>query len=429
MSGDARRVINSRVASSPHAGIATHVILDTENSRAGSREILYPLGAMNPTVGSEAGATALPKHLPALDGLRGIAILLVLAHNFGFLDHPTGPLGRDTSFAFSTGWIGVQLFFVLSGFLITGILLDTNGASNYLSAFFSRRVLRIFPLYYGTLFLAFVVWPALGTLPPRFAHDQPHQIWLWTYLSNWVSPLPSGSEALPHYWSLGVEEQFYLVWPFLMRGRAPAGALRLSLAVAVASFVTRVALHAAGVSSGAIYTFTVTRMDALAAGAAAAAAIRVPALAARLSERRRRLAVEAGVLGLIGAAATHEYARDTVAGMTIGYSFLAVAFALWVLSAAISEVAPARGSWLRWAPLRAFGKYSYAMYVFHKPLHDLVGKRLVARFGLDVQSSAPIAVVYVVVGVFATFVVALASYHLFERHFLALKARFEPRRA
>src|SRR4051794_26430990 len=113
---------------------------------------------------------ALAGHLPSLDGVRGLAILLVLAHNFNVLPGDEGGIARVIALATNAGWIGVQLFFVLSGFLITGVLLDSRGAPNYYQAFFGRRVLRIFPLYYGTLFVAFVVLPLVGAPAPDGRH-------------------------------------------------------------------------------------------------------------------------------------------------------------------------------------------------------------------------------------------------------------------
>lgn len=129
-------------------------------------------------------ATLVPGRMPMLDGLRGVAIALVLAHNFSTDALPPTLAGKVIGASLSVGWIGVQLFFVLSGFLITRILLQTQAAPNYYRAFFGRRVLRIFPLYYGTLLVAFVVLPLLDVVSPALAHDQGKQVWLWLYLSN-----------------------------------------------------------------------------------------------------------------------------------------------------------------------------------------------------------------------------------------------------
>ena len=123
-------------------------------------------------------------HIPGLDGLRGVAILLVLVHMLNMLEVQHGMSAYVWSRVSQIGWTGVQLFFVLSGFLITGILLDTQRSKNYFAAFYGRRTLRIFPLYFSVLTLAFVILPWLGNVPPSIAADQDHQIWLWTYLSN-----------------------------------------------------------------------------------------------------------------------------------------------------------------------------------------------------------------------------------------------------
>src|SRR5438045_445958 len=125
---------------------------------------------------------ALPRHMPTLDGVRGLAILIVVMHNLSLLTEPHGLAAQLLASWLDRGWVGVQLFFVLSGFLITGILLDTRKADNYYRAFLGRRLLRIFPLYYAVLFGAFVVTPLVAH--PIDGHE--HQIWLWTYLGNWA---------------------------------------------------------------------------------------------------------------------------------------------------------------------------------------------------------------------------------------------------
>jgi peptidoglycan/LPS O-acetylase OafA/YrhL len=380
-----------------------------------------------PPPATSRGVT-LPAHLPALDGLRGLAILMVVVHMLSLLEAPSDIVGRVISTAFGYGWMGVQLFFALSGFLITGILLDARGAPGHLTAFYARRFLRIFPLYYGTLFVAFVLAPALGAMPPALEHDRAHQIWLWTYLANWTAPTEAGSHAFPHFWSLSVEEQFYLVWPFALLRADPRGGLRLCLGVALVALAARVALLFAGVTTGALYTFTISRMDALALGGAAAAALRVPGLGARLAVRPGRLWGATLVTFAAGAVAGR-YKVATLATSSVGYSFLSAACALAVLAAATSDLRPRPGSPLRWTALRALGKYSYAVYVFHKPLHEFVGKPALARLGLEASRSTVVALAYICVGLLASFAAAFTSYHLYEKHFLRLKTRFVPRLA
>src|SRR5205814_3960566 len=118
-----------------------------------------------------------PARLPTLDGLRAIAILLVVPHNLDLIATFDG--AQLVVAALHRGWIGVQLFFVLSGFLITGILLDARDAPDYYRSFFVRRALRIFPLYYATLLVLFVLLPALGLVPASFKCDAMVELSYW----------------------------------------------------------------------------------------------------------------------------------------------------------------------------------------------------------------------------------------------------------
>ncbi|MEP7156250.1 MAG: acyltransferase [Betaproteobacteria bacterium] len=371
----------------------------------------------------------LAKHFPALDGLRGIAILLVLVHMFNLLGAQDGVAAYLSSRVSYFGWTGVQLFFALSGFLITGLLLDTQRAGNYFSGFYARRALRIFPLYFAVLALAFIVLPAVGIMPAKIAADQPNQVWLWTYLTNLAGHFDMASKGFPHFWSLAVEEQFYLVWPFLMYARSPTQCVRLCVAAAVASLALRIVLASMGTLDDMIYHDSFCRMDALALGAAAAAAMRVPAYRQWLIARHRKLLVAAAILLVAGALVTQGFRLYTFAGETVGYTFISLEFVLLLIAAVCAESEDARG-WvrvLRWGPLRAVGKYSYAMYLFHKPLHDYVGRPLVTALGFDVAGSVMRNAAYMLVATLVTFALAVLSWHLFEKHFLKLKIYFAAR--
>src|SRR5262249_49808445 len=121
--------------------------------------------------------------------------------------------------AASYGMLGVDLFFVLSGFLITGLLLDAKGRPHYFRNFYARRTLRIFPLYYLVLAALFLVLPHLATLPMNLETAREHQGWLWAYVANFYIAAQSSWAALSyvsHFWSLAIEEHFYLIWPALV---------------------------------------------------------------------------------------------------------------------------------------------------------------------------------------------------------------------
>ncbi|HET7501858.1 MAG TPA: acyltransferase [Kofleriaceae bacterium] len=363
--------------------------------------------------------------IPALDGVRGLAILLVLAHNLSPFEGGERWIDHWAGLASTFGWVGVQLFFVLSGYLISGILLDTRGAPGYYRGFFGRRVLRIFPLYYGFLVVCLIVLPALGLAPDRLLEDRDHRIWLWTYLINWAEPLGAGVAAFPHFWSLAVEEQFYLVWPFVVRRTTPRRLLVVAVVVAVIAFGSRLGLRLAGASSQGPYMFTICRMDALGLGGAVAAVMRIPAYRAAAARWRGAITAGAGALFVAGLLATRGYPRTGFRDQTFGYTILAVSCAVLVLLAVLDHE---RGhGWVggvcKNAVLRSFGKYSYAIYLLHQPLNQMVGMPwLVALhprgIGLKAGSAYMIGVTAV------SYAIAFVSYHGYEKHFLALKRYF-----
>lgn len=376
--------------------------------------------------GHKVSAVASKKlYFPALDGVRGVALACVLAHNLGYFEGATA-LGTVSDRLVGAGWVGVQLFFVLSGFLITGILIDSKGARNFLGSFFMRRILRIFPLYYLALFGYFVLIPYVRQVPQ--VSDSGTQLWYWLYLSNWSSLVGRGVAPLGHLWSLAVEEQFYLLWPFAVLALRARGFVRLCVALIVAAFAARVCVRMAGLPPAWAYQATVSRIDALALGALGAVVVRrrwlTPASV-------RRLAFFAfAVLGVVFIA-TGGLPRTSLAVQTIGYSVVALASLALVLLGSSELDRP----WTRkvklvleWYPLQQLGKYSYAIYVAHQlinaPLHWRVEHLLEGASG-GVRFA--VAFAYMVIVSVVSYGVAFVSWHLFERHFLSLKRFFVPR--
>ena len=353
--------------------------------------------------------------MPALDGLRAIAILLVLAHGFDVIQTEHG-LGHAVDLALDLGWIGVQLFFVLSGFLITGILLDTRERPGYYKNVLARRVLRIFPLYYGTLFVAFFIAPHLVHVPP--GHGD-HQIWLWTYLTNFAEPFGRGEPVFPHFWSLAVEEQFYIVWPLVVLVAARRGVIAIGVALVVLAIAARIFVRA-HYGDMAAYMFTPCRMDALAIGAIAAALVRGERFRSVIAHQRAALMFVVGTFVVIAGALLGHLMREGPNMQTGGYTVIAIGFAILLVSALPQRRLPARI--LGWAPLRRIGMYSYGMYVFHAPLHVYIGEPILLRVHPNV--GVPAGVIYAAVMTVVAFLLAMASYHLFEQWFLRLKRKF-----
>ena len=361
--------------------------------------------------------------MPALDGIRGVAIIWVVLHNAtAMATAPSIRVLHLLPLLSNCGWIGVQLFFALSGFLITAGLLDTRGSPHYFRDFYAKRALRILPLYYTVLLVLLVLVPLLWHPPPPFSNA--HQAPLWLFTANWTQSLPYG---FAHFWSLAVEEQYYLIWPLLVFALAARRLLRACLWIAVGALLLRGALAAAGASTWTLYSNTACRMDALALGGAGACLLRIPELRPALRARLTLIGGAALVVFLAGIPLTHLYNRDSLSGATYGYTLLAGSSAAFVTWAAMLEGRQLTGfgvgSLLCWAPLRSCGRYSYAMYVFHNLLHKLLGEPwLLSRFGR--LPPLPIVFLYALAILLCTYVLAFLSYHLLEKRFLLLKRRF-----
>ena len=367
-----------------------------------------------------AGASS--RQIPALDGIRGLAIFWVVLHNATGI--PLAPSSRWLHvfpLLGSRGWIGVQLFFALSGFLITSGLLDSQGTPHYFRNFYAKRALRILPLYYAVLFALLVVLPQFMAVPYRHDYQGP----LWFFVGNWTNSFPYG---FGHFWSLAVEEQFYLIWPLVVWRLPPPRLLKACAWIAAGALLLRCVLAARGTDWWTLYSNTACRMDALALGGAGACLLRITALKEVAYKRQSQLLGAAVLVFLAGIPLTHMYDNGRWPAETFGYSLLAVSSGAFVLWAAISGSHAASGGraasgaarLLSWAPLRSVGRYSYAIYIFHNLLHWLVGVPwLSARFG----KLPPLPVVFLyALGVFAiSYLAAVCSYHGLEKHFLKLK--------
>jgi peptidoglycan/LPS O-acetylase OafA/YrhL len=371
----------------------------------------------------ESGAR---EHIPALDGLRGVAILLVIPHNADLFSN-SAPWLWPMALLAHAGWLGVQLFFVLSGFLITRNLLAARGQPDYLRSFFVRRVLRIFPLYFLTLLVGLVLLPQLVEFSPGALASHRHQAWLWTFTSNWAQPFGADVSGFSHFWSLAVEEQFYLLWPFVVLLAAGSRLLIVCATLVVIALASRAVMLGSGAKPELLYMFTFCRMDALAMGAAmAVVSLHEPAMR-WIRAHSRSLLAEVLVVLLVVALYSHSYSVYDPQTLLMGQTLIAAAFAALIVS--IGYVPPgAVGHGLRrmleWGWLRRVGRYSFAMYVFHLPL--------LAAFGGDLRrwlafSGSALPLLYALAAILLSYLAGVLSWHLLEKHFLALKARGAPR--
>ncbi len=381
---------------------------------------------------SEAATAQIPslgKHVPALDGLRGLAILVVMCFHSLVLRADMGTAANFYLKVGHAGWMGVDLFFVLSGFLITGILHDAKGTPRYFTTFYARRSLRIFPLYYLFLVFAFLIVPAQFRITPE---AKASQIWTWLYLSNlapWWDENFASTYPLSHLWSLAIEEQFYLVWPLVIFSLSRSAAVKLCLFIIPATFVGRCVLISMGVSEGQIYSTTFCRLDTLAVGALIALTIRGPAgLAGAL--RPAKIAAALGAIGILGVFVKQRTLFEGPWLFTIGLTAVAVCCGGVLVLVLAARTGSIVSRILNNALLRSLGKYSYAMYLFHLPVQLYVSYHWWTREPiLNGQVSPIVGQLITHLQLFVvTYLLAMASWWLFESHVLKLKRFFEYRK-
>lgn len=359
-------------------------------------------------------------HIPALDSVRGLAILMVTVFRFG--STPNNGAFDDSMFqaAVAVGMRGVDLFFVLSGFLITGILLDAQGQPHYFRNFYLRRAVRIFPLYFGVLVALIVVLPAVSESAAERLSAREHQWWLWFYGVNlwqaWTASWPFG--CLNHFWSLAVEEHFYLVWPLVIYLCDRRRAIWACGFIIVLSFAARFTWLLCGGNDVAAEVFTLFRADQLAIGGLLAILIREPGFV----EVMKRWAPSVIGIGVIALVAIGVSGRRCLG---IPDTIYACVFACLVLAAVTAPSKTIVCSLANSQVLQFFGKYSYGLYVFQNPLIPATASFISVQ-SCFVWTGNPFAarVLYVAVMTAIATLIAVASWHLFESHFLKLKRYF-----
>lgn len=362
-------------------------------------------------------------HIPALDGLRGLAVVLVILYHCSYHNITDSPLLAGLVRVFRAGWCGVDLFFVLSGFLITGILIDSKNREHYFRSFYLRRTLRIFPLYYLVLACFFVLAPALNLVQHESLTVS--SWWFLWYGQNFLFArhgfeVLSNAVPLHHFWSLAIEEHFYLVWPaviFWVPNRwhlVTAGGLALGVLACRFAF----SVPEGGVLPCPNYVLTPCRVDGMLLGA-------MSAMLVRGHWPVGRLMISCGVVGLLalgglGGIAMHTGGFRFQANPmdTWGFSGLALLFASLILAIGVVNPASPFLRPLSRGVLCFFGKYSYALYVFH-PMVDHALKGV-----LPPPTTAGAWLMHVAALFLLSIGSALVSWHLLEKHFLRWKVHF-----
>jgi peptidoglycan/LPS O-acetylase OafA/YrhL len=339
------------------------------------------------------------KRICQLDAVRGLAVLAVLIHNTDI--YPSLHLGLIVT----NGWMGVDLFFVLSGFLITGILVDTKGSQGYFKNFYTRRCLRIWPLYYSALLIMFVIVPILRPSEGQIVFGARSSPW-WAFplfIQNFLVPIPTAATGLLGVtWSLAVEEQFYLVWPLVVRFCSEPLLRRIALGVICISPALRFYLAPHGVN---IYSNTFCRLDGLMAGALLALIVRSSSFVPS------RFVTKAWITFFVSASLA--LAIDKIHARWLVFSFVALASVSLVYLALFSKQ-----RWFQALLTNRFlvytGTISYGIYLLEKIPLDLV-----KAFHLEGHS-----ILAFLIASASTLAMAAMSWSFLERPFLNLKRFF-----
>jgi peptidoglycan/LPS O-acetylase OafA/YrhL len=355
---------------------------------------------------------------PALDSLRALAALAVVVLHATPLppDSIPGILARRVA---GYGWMGVDLFFVLSGYLITGILYDRRRDQNYYHAFYARRARRILPVAYGTIAAIIWVLPVLmHSAAPEARAVGEVQFWYWGFVANYWLAAHGGTVAAPltaHFWSLAVEEQFYLLWPLVVRNVSGRALSRISVGLIVASLVLRVCARLFGLIPSPAWIFaTPVRMDGLALGALLAVAQRDTSIDAAM-HRAARWAVPLAAVTL-GSIVLTQWTPDMGFAMqTVGYTALAILAGVSVYAVTRRPQSLTYRSLARLPWLSRVGGWSYGIYVYHFPLGWIF-----ERLGAPSAVGAP---TYLALVVASSVMLAAASWHFIEAPLVGQSSR------
>jgi peptidoglycan/LPS O-acetylase OafA/YrhL len=370
------------------------------------------------TTSSETPARRTMARILELDGVRGLAIAMVLIYHYAEIPDAAVSLGAKTLFGSKAlfyafvptrlMWSGVDLFFVLSGFLIGGILLDHRDSDRYYSVFYARRIHRIFPIYYLMIALVSIgvwLWPN-GAL---FRGGMP--MWLFPlYAQNLTGNYTAAPDAIEVTWSLAVEEQFYLLFPFIVRLCSKRTLLYFLGVCVIGAPLLRTLMILNGSGFESVYPLLPARADTLALGVIAAILVRSEAATAWVKQHRGILYLT--MAGLFALTPTILKWTTYIYSGTIGYSLMGFAYFTLILSLLMAPLplmnAAFSAGWLRW-----LGRVSYCAYLIHQSVR--AGIFMLLLPGREPVIDGPKSIFATVLALAATLAIAQVSWLVLEQ--------------
>ena len=358
------------------------------------------------------------KRIPAYDGIRGLAVIMVLiwACFNNLIVEKNLPLAKFFLYSTNKFWTGVDLFFVLSGFLLGGILLKQKDSKNYFSTFYIRRICRIFPLYYFFLLLYYFLFHSniRLTMPWVFSNTLPY----WSYASFTQNFMMAkyksiGSHSMEPTWSLATEEQFYLFIPliiFLLRDK------KLLVFIGLAS-VAALFFRYTAANWYAAFSFLHCRADSFLLGVAAAYLTTNQQTKKILEENKIKFYQVFYALFIVLAANSFKIITNNY---YFTYSLQAIFYAQLIMIPAVDTTSKIV-SFLKNGLLRFAGKYSFGLYIYHNFILGVV-HYLILKQAPQISNWTNLMVTFL--AMLVLFIISILSYHLFEKRIIAWGHKF-----
>lgn len=359
------------------------------------------------------------KYIPELDGLRGIAILMVLCYHY-----------FPNSIICNFGWSGVDLFFVLSGFLISSRLIPFLDQQNIILKFYRNRFLRIVPLYFSFLIIFFLSWFLFTSAQTKqlTAFYQEHWWQFFIFIQNWIFIIdnPQSALHLNHLWSIAIEEQFYLIFPFLVFIiRKRKSLVIFGLSMLAFTIITRCIYYFWFLPSNEIdklFWNTFFRLDALMLGLLLYLLFQSNYISSKLNNIIKSIAWSAIVFLLSGIIFYGSAKISNPFLLTLGFTLIALMYGFLMYSTILKRnVILNKITSNRF--LRATGKISYGMYIIHWPIF-LAGFSILHKLNINIGDSG-ILLLNAAICIPLTYGLSYFNFKYFESYFLSKKVKMQ----